>query len=136
MDRRKARIDQAGVSLIELVVVFAVVGILAMIAIPGYRAHVRKSHRTAAKAALVDAAMTVERFMTRNGTYVGGTVTPATTDGATYALSFPVGQPTATTFTIQAVPQGGQAADLCGTLTIDQAGARTATGTDPGGPCW
>jgi len=135
LELKEKRMKQGGFTLVELVTVVAIIAILAMIAIPGYQSYVRKSHRGAAKAALVDAAQTLERYMTVNSTYVGSTVTPASTEGGRYALSFSAG-PAATTYTAQAVPQGGQADDPCGTLSINQAGARTASGTDPSGPCW
>jgi len=142
--RIEKRKKQGGFTLVELVTVIAIVAILAAIAIPGYRNHVRKSRRAAAKAALVDGAMSIERLMTRNGSYAAATigdtaadtVNPATVSGGKYALGFAAGEPTATTFEIEAVPQGGQAADPCGTLSIDQTGNRTASGTDPSGPCW
>ena len=72
---------QKGFSLIEIVTVVAMIGILAVIAIPSYRGYVRKSHRAAAKAALVDAAQGMERWMTRNGRYDTATVSPTTSEG-------------------------------------------------------
>ncbi|HAD05455.1 MAG: hypothetical protein A2005_08410 [Desulfuromonadales bacterium GWC2_61_20] len=113
-----------GFTLIELVVVIAVIGILTAIAIPTYRGYTQRSHRASAKAALVEGAQNMERFFTRNSTYAGAPLSPATVSGNTYALSYS-GAPDASNFIIQAVPQGVQVGDECGTLTIDQTGART-----------
>lgn len=127
----------AGFTIVELVIVVAIIGILTAVALPMYLDHIARSHRTAAKAALVDAAQNMERFFTRNNTYAGPAVSPDRTDGSTYLLSF-VGVPDGSTFVIQAVPQGNQASDKCGTYTINQAGARTATkdGVDVTSSCW
>lgn len=43
-----------------------------------------------------------------------------------------LGSVTRNTFTLQAVPTGGQASDVCGTLKIDEQGTRSADETD----CW
>ncbi|HCO76591.1 MAG TPA: pilus assembly protein PilE, partial [Rhodocyclaceae bacterium] len=40
--------------------------------------------------------------------------------------------PDETTFTLQAEPQGAQASDSCGTLTLNQAGVRSPTTAG----CW
>ena len=81
----------------------------------------------------------MERWYTTKMTYVGATL-PATscrTDLANqYTFQFPTAV-TASAFTIQAVPQGSQAGDTrCGTLAINQVGARTETGTSTAADCW
>ena len=64
----------AGFTLIELMIVVAVVAILAAIAVPSYQEQVRKSRRAQAKADLVEYAQMAERFFTVNNTYVGFTL--------------------------------------------------------------
>ena len=116
--------ERNGFTLVELIIVMACLGILAAIAVPMYNEHIRQSHRATAKAALVEAAQNMERYYTRNNTYAGAAVDPPSSGGGRYLLDFS-GGPTASTFTIRGVPQGAQVADKCGTLTINQAGAKT-----------
>ncbi|MEQ8515869.1 MAG: type IV pilin protein [Chromatocurvus sp.] len=138
---------QAGFTLMELMIVVAIVAILAAIALPAYQNSVTKTWRNKAAACVTEMAQRMERRFTGNMTYEGPTgaadqLPPnscTTEDGMAqyYAFSFTV-DPTATAFTLQAVPQGSQAArdGQCGTLTIDQSGNRTASGTGPVELCW
>jgi len=127
----------SGFTLIELMIVVAVIGILATIAYPSYMEYVRKAARGEAKAILLETAQYLERFNTTNGTYAGAavvsSVSPKLAAGGAvrYNISFS-GAATATAYTLQAVPANAQAADSCGTLTLNQAGVRTAAT----GNCW
>lgn len=128
----------AGFTLIELMIVVAVVAILAAIALPSYQEHVRKSRRAQAKADLVEYAQLAERHHTVNHSYVGFTLPASKSprDGAAdyYSLGFkPL--PTSKKLVIEAIPRGVQSADRCGTLTINQAGVKThSSGTYS--DCW
>lgn len=120
---------QAGFSLIELMIVVAVLGILASIAWPSYVEHVRTSRRAEAKSALQAAAQCMERFNTSNQTFVGGPASCPLPNSDFYNLSYQ--NIARNTFSISAQPTNGQVNDTCGELSLNQAGAKTPTGS-----CW
>lgn len=133
---------QAGFSLIEMLIVLAIMGILTAIAVPQYNAYRLRSNRADAKVALVEGAQRMERYFTRTSTYVGaddattGAMVSAKSGSGLYAVGFE-GALSAGGFVLQAVPAGGQTADDCGTLKIDQTGRKWA---EKGGAavagCW
>jgi type IV pilus assembly protein PilE len=133
--RKKMR----GMTLIELVIVVAIIALLATIAVPSYRQFVLRSHRVEAKAALLNLAAAQEKFYLQNNTYTDaltdappdGLGLTATTEKGYYTVA--IDDADADSFTATATATGGQAADSdCATFTIDQAGARTATSDS----CW
>lgn len=125
-----------GFTLIELMIVVLIIGIISAIALPAYTKYVRDTRRGVAQGCLVELAQFMERYYTTNMKYQNA-VLPATNCSADltdfYTFSFN-GTPTANTFSVQAVPQGDQTNDNCGTLRLDEQGNKTNTGarTD----CW
>jgi len=69
LGKRTSGIHNAGFTLIELMVVVAIVGILAAVAYPSYIDSVRKGKRAEARAALMNLLQQQERYFTQNNTY-------------------------------------------------------------------
>ena len=135
---------QQGFTLIELMIVVAIVGILSAVAYPSYAEYIRKGHRADARAGLLQAQQWLERASTATGLYP--TTLPATLTWAgdttkRYAIGFQ-GAPTNATFTLVATRKVGspQATDRCGDFTLTHTGTRNtvnyAAGTDPLRDCW
>ncbi len=140
-----------GFSLIELMIVVAVVSILATLATANYRSYMLRTNRNEGRIALMQIQSAQEKYYLQNNSYAttmavvvapataGGLgVTSLTAGGVTlngyYTISLPVA--TANTYTAQAVATGPQANDnpvLCRTFSIDQNGARLPV--DSSG-CW
>ncbi len=133
-----------GFSLIELMVTVAIIGILAAVALPSYQNHVMQSNRAVAKAILLENAQFMEQFYTENSRYdqtPGGVAvalpiaqSPRPGGGAIqYNISL---QAVAlNTFTLQAIPAGSMAGDVCGTLTLANTGLQGASGGTVA-QCW
>lgn len=126
---------QSGFSLIEMMIVVAIIAIIASIALPSYNEHVRKTRRAAGGACATAMAQQMERWYTTNLTYVGGDLVLDTTVCQDSALDFyTIGSSdvAARTYTITATPTGAQTGDACGILSVTQSGAKS-----PGtAGCW
>ena len=125
----KQRRSQGGFTLIELMIVIAVIAILAAIAIPNYNAYLIRSSRADAQAYLMELAQRQQQFLMDARAYASTeadlrATRPSTFDRR-YTLAIVAGA-NPPTFTITATPQGAQAGD--GNLVIDQAGSKTRAG--------
>lgn len=123
---------QYGFTLIELMITVVIISILAAIAYPSYQDSVRQTRRAAAQADLMELASHMERLYTANSSY--GDASTALPDLGTefYSVNFASGEPTNSTFEIEAAPTGAQTTDSCGTISISHTGAQGAATTD----CW
>lgn len=127
MNASSARRGVQGVTLVELLVVVAVIGILSMIAIPGYRQYAMRVARTDAKRELLTVASKLERCFTRSNDYrikERGSADACVdldyaTEGGTYTIDGEINQ---LEFTLTAEPKGGQVGDKCGTFTLAASG--------------
>lgn len=133
--------NQKGFTLIEVMIVVAIVAILGAVAFPAYQEHVEKSRRADGTGALLNSANALERCATVNGSYNhancgNNSLINPSVDGH-YVIDFSAG-PTASTFTLRATPQGAQAgdADECPNMFLTNTGLKTPDpGTDPE-RCW
>ena len=125
----------SGFTLIELMIVVAIVAILAAIAFPSYQDHLRKGRRGATQAFMMDLANREQQYLLDARVYAtGGTtltmlnVTVPSEVSSFYTVTVDPGA-TPPSYTITATPIGAQASD--GVLTLDQAGNKTRAG-NPG----
>jgi type IV pilus assembly protein PilE len=141
----------AGFTLIELMIVVAVMAIIVSVALPSYQSHVRKGKRAEGKAALLRGAQYEERFFSDNvryatqaelaaaygvtsGTTIYSGENPNTSTG-TYTVTVALGAGN-TSFTLTATPNAPHADTECGNLTLTSTGVRNQTGTAPLSTCW
>lgn len=127
----------AGFTLLELMIVIAIVAILSTIAYASYQNQVVKSRRAAATTCLQERAQFMERWYTTNLTYVGAP-NPASCGpdlDPFYNVAF-AAAPTAKAYQINAVPTSSQPDGKCGTLSINAQGVRGKTGSGTVAECW
>lgn len=132
----KKRQQQRGFTLIEVMIVVAIIALLAGIAWPSYQNQVRSSNRADAQGALMGLAQAMERHYTENGTYEeaaaggGDTGSPAIfpseapLDGSRKYYDLEITDATETGYELTASPKstGVQAGD--GDLTLSSTGER------------
>lgn len=141
----RSRNRQGGFTLIELMIVVVVVAVLAGIALTSYQNAVVKSRRSAAAACLLEEAQYVERYYTTKLTYKGvGTNWPAfacaTALADHYTLAVTQDDAKPTEYSVAATPvassQQGKKDKKCATLTVDQRGTKSISGTGSVADCW
>ncbi len=126
-----------GFTLIELLIALACIALLASLAWPSYQNLVLRSQRAQARASLLQAAHWLERAASANGSYPLIADVPASVlqvDGQRYRMTV---SSTAQSYTLSAIPLGSQAADTCGTLTLNHLGVRSVQGaSQTAAQCW
>lgn len=144
------RSKQHGVTLIELMVVAAIIAIISAFAYPSYERYVVAAKRTVAQNALLQVADRQQQFFMDNKRFAAdltnlgfnanpfivdddGAATVAGDADAVYSLSLT--NVTATTWTATAAPLNAQLSrdTNCGSLTLTQAGTKASSA---GGECW
>ena len=129
--------NSKGFTLIELIVVVAIVGILSAIAVNMYSDHVISSNRTEGRSALQAAAGSMEKCRSLYGTYTNANCANVLiqTESGLYDITMVNND---TTFTLTATPAPGsrQVADTdCTTMTLTNTGIKGGTGADIT-ECW
>ncbi|RLU00876.1 type IV pilin protein [Ketobacter sp.] len=137
-----------GFTLVELMIVIAIVGVIMAVALPAYNSHVQKTRRSDARTALQEAAARQERIYTESNTYTADLTRLVTNpDGQSspegyYDISVALScsrtvsnTSYSSCFTLTATAKGLQADDAeCATLTLTHAGVKAST--PAGGDCW
>lgn len=131
MTQSTTRTKQVGFTLIELMIVVAIVGILSAIAYPSYTEYVRRGHRAEARTGLLQAQQWLERAATAQGVYptalpnalqwkkADGTADP----DKRYTIGFKAGNTNAAFTLIATRKAGAQSNDRCGDFTLPNTGA-------------
>jgi type IV pilus assembly protein PilE len=145
----KSKYKQCGFTLIEVMIVVAIIGILSAVAYPSYRQYVIASQRSVAKSTVLDVAARQNQYYSNNKTYtadladLGLTATyyvdgngSSTSANALYQMTIASGS--SLTFDITATPQGSLATDdtECARYTMDETGAKGVSGSGGVDNCW
>lgn len=134
--------QQKGFTLIEVMIVVAIIGILSAIALPSYNEYIRRGHRSDARTGLLQAQQWLERASTATGLYPTSLPSALTWSADTnkrYSIDFAAGNTNAA-FTLVATRKSGpQATDKCGDFTLTNTGERSANNLSAGATateCW
>ncbi len=131
-----------GFTLIELMIVLAVIAIITAVALPSFVESIQRGRRSDAQIALVEIAALQDKFRNNNMTYstaLGSLPYPAVSPEQYYQLAI-IGTVTGTFFTARATPQGTQASDAdCAVFTLTSTNVRNVVdsgGADNTESCW
>jgi type IV pilus assembly protein PilE len=126
-----------GFTLVELLVVVALIGLLTSLALPIYQQAQHRGQRSLAKLALMQAAHWMERAASSQGQYPAASAVPAnlmSPEDLLYQLSM---TSSAQSFVVTAQPKGTQTSDPCGSMSLSSTGERSVkNATLSVAQCW
>jgi type IV pilus assembly protein PilE len=117
-------VNLAGLSLMETLLVLAMLAVIMAWAVPQYQDHLRRGQRQLAKLSLMQTAQWLERAAATQGTYPNPSQVPPAllqVPSGAYQIQLQT-DAAANTFALQAVPQASQTSDACGMLTLNHLG--------------
>lgn len=147
----RTRARQNGFTLIELMIVVAIIAIVSAVAYPSYLRSVQNARRTDCTGAMTALANAMERHYSINGSYLGGAAGGNDTgapgmfgascplDGGDAYYNLTIAAATASTYSLRATPTGVQAGDRCGSLTLTNTGVKGVVDAEAGNDweaCW
>ncbi|RON21363.1 pilus assembly protein [Pseudomonas brassicacearum] len=130
------RRSNRGFTLIEIMIVIAIIGIVMTIAAPSFTEYLKKGRRSEIAGVLSEQAQILERFYTKSNVYTGATGLSAGNDYYTITPTI-----TDQTFLLTAVRKTGSsmATDKCGDFTLTNTGVRSMVNATAGltaKDCW
>lgn len=130
------KITRTGFSLLELVIVIAVIATLLTMAIPSYRQYVLRGHRADAIRTILSASDCQGRVKVSTG-FFDTSRCLKDSHSTRYDFSIkPADNPSADSFTITALPLDAED-DPCGALSLDHTGTRSISGLNGSvSRCW
>lgn len=131
-----------GFTLVELMIVVAIIGILASVAYPSYTEYIARGRRAEAQKALLEASQFMQRWYAAHNSFKDGNTGPTLPNQnalSTYTLNKPTVDTDDLSYTITATRTGVMANDGCGNFTLTSTGVKGLTSASAGydiARCW
>jgi len=126
-----------GFSLLEILIVIALIAIVSAFSIPYYQQHIISAHRKAAAISLHKLAVALEQFYMANNTYKNAKIDELKITAPKH-YQIEITDASDSKFSLIARPIDSQAKNdsECGALMLDSDGEKNITGTNLPEECW